>query len=767
MLVKRIKNNDSVTRVWVGQQILPGEYYQIVPEEELYFMNDSEFDTAVLSGEAVINNGSSDLNPIEGLRWLKYIEESQKTYFDNSGFYEGDPSNTYSASSVNEAIPEGRIWKLDSVPDVYVPSPEDRDSLTYDSSAGGWIPRRNAIDIEDDDVLVVTNATILNFDETMFVADQGNGKAKIGVLFDEVDEELALVQVRRTTGFTFPLSWSDILFDTADYESDTTILEWANVAAPARINIKEDGYYQIAYQFTATANGGADLYSRVEVNGEDELPGSKRLLQIGTDVLGSVFTAELAEGDYITLQALRENGTESIGIADITMYAIYLSGARGKQGQTGIQGVTGIQGLQGFTGLGATGLLGPTGPAGAPQGVTGIQGITGISGAILGRYQYRYSNQNTTIPGDGSDITIDYNLAGAVSTDIPFTYSAVDKDFTSNYEDTYIIDYKVTTNVDDGTRTKYSSWMEVNTGSGWVEYVGSRQYHYSRTNSQGHSTISTSLTLENFEVGYKFRIRAEEQAGSSGTIIADGCSLNIFSIKSKGDKGAPGTPGNGTFQGLWDSGTTYAQDDLVRYDGSLYVSLQDSNTNNTPPDNPPGEDSWWSLVVEKGGDPETSGIIQEDGVTKVTQVDTLNFQGMLVTPAGGTGIANMRNVFGSQFQDTERETVATTTSTYETYLTLSAGVLPEGRYRVGWFYEWRYASGSNDFLARVQWNGGNDFFDHQQEPQDVSTNIRQNNSGFKYIDISGGGSNTFTLDFGGSGSTAYMYRGRLEIWRVS
>ena len=140
MLTKIIKNADSIDHSWSGQDILSGESYTITPEEELYFINDGGLDADILSGIAVINDGVSDLNPTEGLEWLKYIEECSKTFFDNSGYYNGVPTNTYSATSVDKAIPEGRIWELNDIPDCDVSSPTDGQSLAFDSSAGVWAP---------------------------------------------------------------------------------------------------------------------------------------------------------------------------------------------------------------------------------------------------------------------------------------------------------------------------------------------------------------------------------------------------------------------------------------------------------------------------------------------------------------------------------------------------------------------------------------------------------------------------------------------------
>ncbi len=49
---------------------------------------------------------------------------------------------------------------------------------------------------------------------------------------------------------------------------------------------------------------------------------------------------------------------------------------------------------------------------------------------------------------------------------------------------------------------------------------------------------------------------------------------------------------------IWSSGTTYAKNALVQYNGLLYVSLQGSNTNHLPTGGAP----WWSQTTLSGLD---------------------------------------------------------------------------------------------------------------------------------------------------------------------
>ena len=50
-----------------------------------------------------------------------------------------------------------------------------------------------------------------------------------------------------------------------------------------------------------------------------------------------------------------------------------------------------------------------------------------------------------------------------------------------------------------------------------------------------------------------------------------------------------------TWQGAWNSGTTYALNDAVSYNGSSYISIQ-AGTNQTPDTSP----TFWSLLAQMG-----------------------------------------------------------------------------------------------------------------------------------------------------------------------
>lgn len=84
---------------------------------------------------------------------------------------------------------------------------------------------------------------------------------------------------------------------------------------------------------------------------------------------------------------------------------------------------------------------------------------------------------------------------------------------------------------------------------------------------------------------------------SKGDTGATGAQGPQGATGAQGATGPQGATGTGlALQGAWSSTTTYAVNDSVTYQGSLYASLQADNTNYAPSSNP----SWWLKVVSKG-----------------------------------------------------------------------------------------------------------------------------------------------------------------------
>ena len=68
--IVRIKNNKSVSDVWVGQTINVGEYFTIPTKHIERWVENTQVRTDISSGDLLVNNNIVDLNATDGWAWL-------------------------------------------------------------------------------------------------------------------------------------------------------------------------------------------------------------------------------------------------------------------------------------------------------------------------------------------------------------------------------------------------------------------------------------------------------------------------------------------------------------------------------------------------------------------------------------------------------------------------------------------------------------------------------------------------------------------------
>jgi hypothetical protein len=124
------------------------------------------------------------------------------------------------------------------------------------------------------------------------------------------------------------------------------------------------------------------------------------------------------------------------------------------------------------------------------------------------------------------------------------------------------------------------------------------------------------------------------------------------------------------------------------------------------------------------------------------------------------------NVIGAAGDAESLSESSTNSSTPQRKLRMNITEIPEGRYRIGWYYEWAQSSQSTDFRARVQLNDTTDLMYHSQEAKDSGTDQSMPICGYAYMNLTEGDHN-IDLDFWAEGNTSYIKNVRLEIWRVS
>lgn len=125
-----------------------------------------------------------------------------------------------------------------------------------------------------------------------------------------------------------------------------------------------------------------------------------------------------------------------------------------------------------------------------------------------------------TIGTSASTIQID-TLKNA-SDSAAFSLSSGEVEF--HFSDIYNISYSVVFDDTNTARTNTRSVLQINTGSGFVDVVGSEVYTYERTSAADRSTGSATIALE-VNKGDIIRIVSNRIAGSNNTVVAEGSRL--------------------------------------------------------------------------------------------------------------------------------------------------------------------------------------------------------------------------------------------------
>lgn len=143
----------------------------------------------------------------------------------------------------------------------------------------------------------------------------------------DVSEDVAAVQIRRSTPYILAMPYEDITFDATDVETNSAVLEHNNTYTE-RIDIKEEGTYFITYDFdidaTATISGSTNVEGRVRKNDDTTVAGSHSKVSTFYDDsidgnprfynhLNNSFLTTLESNDYLTFQLTFSGSTANTG----------------------------------------------------------------------------------------------------------------------------------------------------------------------------------------------------------------------------------------------------------------------------------------------------------------------------------------------------------------------------------------------------------------------------------------------------------------------
>jgi collagen type VII alpha len=306
----------------------------------------------------------------------------------------------------------------------------------------------------------------------------------------------------------------------------------------------------------------------------------------------------------------------------------------GPQGPVGMTGPAGVDGKDGADGIG---FAGPAGADGAP-GPQGPQGFAGLDGAPGPQGEPGPKGDKGDPGRDGRD-----GVDGAPGPQGPAGADGKDAELPPGGEPGMYL-----TRTPDGlkwdrgplgsggggggsrafrTRTEARLNELEQSGASLPPGGTTNQVLIKTDNSDGHATWATINIGDNtmffagpWDADSAFLAYAVVTHDGSAWVavqnnsgVVPGTDPLFWSLLvSQGDQGDPGLDGAGfSWQGAWDIAAVYIQNQIVEFNGSSYISLQNANVGN----NPFGATAYWHLLASKGvqGDTGPAGATGATG----------------------------------------------------------------------------------------------------------------------------------------------------------
>lgn len=150
---------------------------------------------------------------------------------------------------------------------------------------------------------------------------------------------LACLSARRTSTYTPSTTFANLTFDTLDLNNQNSVIAQDSVDL-SKFYIKQSGYYQLAYDMTATTSVGTreDIQAQIIVNGSSIIPQSYSDANIYTSEIHDVDKSipfYLNANDYIQVQVRKASTGTVIVQSQAILTILKLDGIRGEQGPAG------------------------------------------------------------------------------------------------------------------------------------------------------------------------------------------------------------------------------------------------------------------------------------------------------------------------------------------------------------------------------------------------------------------------------------------------
>mgnify|MGYP001562922701 CR=1 FL=1 len=306
-----------------------------------------------------------------------------------------------------------------------------------------------------------------------------------------------------------------------------------------------------------------------------------------------------ADLDLVTYQgsAYVSDGTEVVGDPPVDGFDVIAPG----WALFIAEGAPGIQG--------PAGAIGPTGPTGV-TGSTGSTGATGSTGTSSGMYmRWTYESSDVAPPSAGA-----FRQNDAV-------HSAADKLFIHETSLDLGGSGFLTTTLKVGTLVRLQQQNDASNWAMWevtssTDNGSYRTYDVSYVSSGSSFVDGSTVLIAPALIGSTGPIGPTGVTGPTGAGVTGPQGIQGI----QGPSGVAGVSGL-NFVGVWDSGTDYADLDVVTYSGSAYVCDGVNDVVGTPPvDGFDVLNPGWVLFVAEGapGPQGASGAVGPTGVTGVT-----------------------------------------------------------------------------------------------------------------------------------------------------
>ena len=500
---------------------------------------------------------------------------------------ERDASNGFLARITADPVDNGTYvtYAIDDVTDLG-PDPlvTNRGYYFFLSGLGGGA---GGITVEEDDALVASGTTTLNFEGNgVSTTDEGGGKVTVTVTDTDNDTIGVNVELNdtgvstdeRTLNFegTAVTSVVDeggkttITLTDTNTDTDTTVevqnndatvvsvLEVLNFEGSAVTSVVDEGSGKVTVTLTDTDTDNDTIGVNVELNDTGVSTDERTLNFEGTGV-----TSVVDEGGKTTI-TVTDTDTDTIGI-NIEQNDGSISTDERVLNFEGT-GVTSVTDEGGKTTVVITDTDTDTTIDVQDDDVSVVNPVTTLNfeGALTvtddggGK-----ATVTVAAPGVGPQAAFDgYFTTGPVSidagwTDVPldvqrvidggaFSHTTPNPNVVIGTAGRYAVTARVTTETSVGTtRTDSEVKIQVNDGSGFADVPGSFGAIYNRTLAQGRGTATIKVILD-LAVGDQVKVQAQRGTGPDSLIICpDACSLTIESLEGvEGEQGIQGPPGN-------------------------------------------------------------------------------------------------------------------------------------------------------------------------------------------------------------------------------